>query len=63
MQQFLVDVFCTRDDIQRCRKHRDLSEELANMPQEAYLRLFLKMQAIEGLSEEEKERRLDAYKI
>ncbi|EAT87519.1 hypothetical protein HBI56_122580 [Parastagonospora nodorum] len=61
--QFIVDMFCVNNAIDSCSPEFENTDQLRQVPQEAFARIFVKMRAIKGMAKEEKKLKRSAYKV
>jgi hypothetical protein len=63
LSQFIVDMFCVKNAIDSCFPEFENADQLRQVPQKAFARIFVKMRAIKGMAKEEKKLRRSAHKV
>lgn len=61
--QFVIDMFCVNDAIKRCSDTFGNANDIRQVPQEAFARIFLKLHEIKGMTKEEKKLKRCEYKV
>ena len=61
--QLLIDTFCVNDALQRYSKSQKPEEAMPDVPQRAFVRLFMKMHEIRDFTEEGKKLGRGAYDV